>query len=249
MRCYRDKPLAHKSLFIGSGLQNVRMCMCVLYIHICLHVYSKRYWGETILSPQNLGEYWGESPCYPCAVGAYDLAYRNRKLEISTAPTKAKSRKPAYSQALIGAQNLWIQQVFFSSLADNFQWTGKLPCLIGLMNHFLLFRTGNGQIRGSLTRRGGQRLPLVSQVNRMPNSHASFRRQLGNNLLSRVVTGRRLSLDYRPRPTSRPLFLGCCSTVWSQYLTVYSRPSVFRWPAPLTFCVNASQNSSRRNLR
>jgi len=26
---------------------------------------------------------------------------RNRKLEISTAPTKAKSREPAYSQALI----------------------------------------------------------------------------------------------------------------------------------------------------
>jgi len=96
---------------------------------------------------------------------------------------------------------------------------------------------------------GGQGLPFVSQVNRIPNSHASFRRQLGNNLLSRVVTGRRLSLDYRPRPTSRPLFLGCCSTLWSQYLTVYSRPSVFRWPAPLTFCVNASQNSSSRNLR
>jgi len=28
-------------------------------------------------------------------------SYRNRKLEISTAPTKAKSREPAYSQALI----------------------------------------------------------------------------------------------------------------------------------------------------
>ena len=30
----------------------------------------------------------------------YDL-YRNRKLDISTAPTKARSREPAYSQALI----------------------------------------------------------------------------------------------------------------------------------------------------
>jgi len=28
-------------------------------------------------------------------------AYRNHKLEISTTPTKAKSREPAYSQALI----------------------------------------------------------------------------------------------------------------------------------------------------
>jgi hypothetical protein len=33
---------------------------------------AKKYWGETILSPQNLGEYWGESPCCPCGVGAYD---------------------------------------------------------------------------------------------------------------------------------------------------------------------------------
>ena len=29
------------------------------------------------------------------------IAYRNRKLEISTAPTKVKSREPAYSQALV----------------------------------------------------------------------------------------------------------------------------------------------------
>jgi len=29
------------------------------------------------------------------------MNYRNRKLKISTAPTKAKSREPAYSQALV----------------------------------------------------------------------------------------------------------------------------------------------------
>src|SRR6218665_2503423 len=36
-------------------------------LHVRVHVYiiSKRYWGETILSPQNPGEYWGESPCCP----------------------------------------------------------------------------------------------------------------------------------------------------------------------------------------
>jgi len=31
----------------------------------------------------------------------YYINNRNRKLEISTAPTKAKSREPAYSQALV----------------------------------------------------------------------------------------------------------------------------------------------------
>src|SRR6218665_1658827 len=46
-------------------------CVCVFYIHIILFLISKRYWGETILSPQYPGEYWGECPCCPCGVGAY----------------------------------------------------------------------------------------------------------------------------------------------------------------------------------
>src|SRR6218665_236176 len=41
------------------------------YTHVHVYIISKRYWGETILSPQNPGEYWGERPCCPCAVGAY----------------------------------------------------------------------------------------------------------------------------------------------------------------------------------
>jgi len=32
---------------------------------------SKKVLGETMLSPQNPGEYWGESPCCPCGVDAY----------------------------------------------------------------------------------------------------------------------------------------------------------------------------------
>src|SRR6218665_1159983 len=74
MRCYRDKPFAHKSLSIGSGRQNIGyacvLCMCVLYTYI-LFLISKKYWGETILSPQYPGECWGESPCCLCGVGAY----------------------------------------------------------------------------------------------------------------------------------------------------------------------------------
>src|SRR6218665_3391303 len=42
------------------------------YTHVHVYIISKRYWGETILSPQNPGEYWGESPCCPCGVGAFD---------------------------------------------------------------------------------------------------------------------------------------------------------------------------------
>src|SRR6218665_2287640 len=38
--------------------------------------------------------------CGYCARG-FVIKYRNSKLEISTAPTKAKSREPAYSQALV----------------------------------------------------------------------------------------------------------------------------------------------------
>src|SRR6218665_2215482 len=41
------------------------------YRPVLLFLISKRYWGETILSPQYPGEYWGESPCCPCGVGAY----------------------------------------------------------------------------------------------------------------------------------------------------------------------------------
>src|SRR6218665_3005176 len=48
-------------------------CVCVFYIHIILFLISKRYWGETILSPQYPGEYWGECPCCPCGVGAYAI--------------------------------------------------------------------------------------------------------------------------------------------------------------------------------
>src|SRR6218665_2274314 len=41
------------------------------YTHVHVYIISKRYWGETILSPQHPCEYWGESPCCPCGVGAY----------------------------------------------------------------------------------------------------------------------------------------------------------------------------------
>src|SRR6218665_1176688 len=82
MRCCRDKPFAHKSLSIGIGRQNIRMCIaicvCVFYIHkaYILFLISKWYWGETILSPQYPGEYWGESPCCPCGVGSYGGGYK-----------------------------------------------------------------------------------------------------------------------------------------------------------------------------
>src|SRR6218665_241638 len=46
------------------------------YAHIHAYIISKRYWGETILSPQNPGEYWGESPRCPCGVGAYGVVER-----------------------------------------------------------------------------------------------------------------------------------------------------------------------------
>src|SRR6218665_2611021 len=49
-----------------------------MHVHVGpLYIISKRYWGETILSPHNPGEYWGESPCCPCGVGAYDLKETN----------------------------------------------------------------------------------------------------------------------------------------------------------------------------
>jgi len=41
MRCYRDKPFAHKSLSIGSGRQNIRMCIvyvCFIYIYIIFNI-------------------------------------------------------------------------------------------------------------------------------------------------------------------------------------------------------------------
>jgi len=43
------------------------------------------------------------------------IPYRNRKLEISTAPTKSKSREPVYSQGVyqnkIGSQRVKSQRV------------------------------------------------------------------------------------------------------------------------------------------
>jgi len=33
---------------------------------------AKKYWGETVLSPQYLEKYWGECPHCPYGVGAYD---------------------------------------------------------------------------------------------------------------------------------------------------------------------------------
>src|SRR6218665_2527902 len=41
MRCYREKPFAHKSLSIGSGRQNIRMCIvyvCFIYIYIIFNI-------------------------------------------------------------------------------------------------------------------------------------------------------------------------------------------------------------------
>src|SRR6218665_1159418 len=47
------------------------------YRPVLLFLISKRYWGETILSPQYPGEYWGESPCCPCGVGAYEYIFKD----------------------------------------------------------------------------------------------------------------------------------------------------------------------------
>jgi len=40
--------------------------------HTCVkRCKAKKYWGETILSPQYLDKYWGECPHCPYGVGAY----------------------------------------------------------------------------------------------------------------------------------------------------------------------------------
>src|SRR6218665_4074173 len=48
-----------------------------------VYIISKRYWGETILSPQNPGEDWGERPCCPCIVGAYASNHTSQPLPLS----------------------------------------------------------------------------------------------------------------------------------------------------------------------
>src|SRR6218665_1642098 len=53
------------------------------YTHVHVYIIFKRYWGETILSPQNPCEYWGESPCCPYAVGAYSMVCNTLYFRIS----------------------------------------------------------------------------------------------------------------------------------------------------------------------
>jgi len=50
---------------------------------------------------------------------------RNRKLEISRAPTKAKSREPAYSQALRGGVSSSSQSALTQKWADKFRLDQK----------------------------------------------------------------------------------------------------------------------------
>ena len=52
---------------------NVTFALCRItliktYLKRCK---TKKYWGETILSPQYLEKYWGECPHCPYRVGAY----------------------------------------------------------------------------------------------------------------------------------------------------------------------------------
>src|SRR6218665_2700605 len=77
------------------------------FTHIRQHYFSK-YWGGPMHGRSPTSTFGGTvppvplglRPCYcQCLVYRQPL-YRNRKLEISTASTKAKSRESTYSQAL-----------------------------------------------------------------------------------------------------------------------------------------------------
>src|SRR6218665_3279889 len=80
------------------------------YIHACMHIYTyiptyrhtyihrqaNRFLGIRAKTLQPVYQFLGSTGLKPIC-----FLNRNRKLEISTAPTKAKSREPAYSHALV----------------------------------------------------------------------------------------------------------------------------------------------------
>src|SRR6218665_1993349 len=66
------------------------------YRHTYIHRQANRFLGIRAKTLQLVYQFLGSTGLKPIC-----FLNRNRKLEISTAPTKAKSREPAYSHALV----------------------------------------------------------------------------------------------------------------------------------------------------
>jgi len=128
------------------------VCMVCIYTHTCCNLYlydmhTYLYVWYTCLDVCTHTcvlsyVYVCRCVCMRACVSLWTTVISNRKLKISTAPTKAKSREPAYSQALIqsnrhGGQNPESQA---GRQADKLNVvTASIPCHLLLIGNWVFF--------------------------------------------------------------------------------------------------------------
>src|SRR6218665_2570347 len=89
MKCYRDKPLAHKSLFIGSGLQIcTHVYVCIIYTHMPTCIIQKVLYSQLYSRPRTLASTGAKVPVAPVQSAPMLVLSVAKGTEITNSPLK-----------------------------------------------------------------------------------------------------------------------------------------------------------------